>query len=206
MVRTLKNLGVDFVMKVPAYRALRRLVGPLRQSKKDERMWTGVVSVYGVRLLALERRRELKVADGDLPLGAVEIEKRAYVLTNIEGLHVLSGWRLYNRGAVVENRIEELVQLGAGATAVDDVGGNALLWSMCGLAYQIQHTLRTQCLSGSWRKAEPKRLRNWLFRMPAKLTTHSRKGYVQLMRDEPLGDLLLSALRRVEALGPPQPA
>lgn len=204
MIRLLQRLGVDFVLKVPAQGWVRRRAGALRQSKKDKRIWTGTAALYGARLLALEQRRELKEESGDLPLGAFEVEKSAYILTNIEGLHVLSGWRLYNAGAVVESRIEELVQLGAGATAVDDRGGNALLWSMCAFAYQVQHVVRTQCLSGTWRRAEPKRLRNWLFRMPAKLTTHSRKDYVQVMREEPLGEVLLRALRRVEGLGPPQ--
>jgi hypothetical protein len=134
------------------------------------------------------------------------VQKRAYVLTSFEGLRAISAWRLYNRGAVVESRIKEMVQLGAGATAVDDLGGNALLWSMTALAYQIQHAVRTQGLTESWRCAEPNRLRNWLFRMPARLTTHARKHYVQLVRDEPLGALLQRALRRLEALGPPKTA
>jgi hypothetical protein len=206
MVSTLQRLGVDFVLKVPAYKAFRRLLGPLRQSKKDKRLWTGSASLYGARLLAVEKRRELKSEDGELELGAVEVQKRAYVLTSFEGLRAISAWRLYNRGAVVESRIKELVQLGAGATAVDDLGGNALLWSMTGLAYQIQHTVRTHGLTGDWSRAEPNRLRNWLFRMPARLTTHARKHYVQLVRDEPLGALLQRALRRLEALGPPKTA
>jgi hypothetical protein len=203
MVRTLQRLEVDYVLKVPAYKPFRRLLGPLRQSKKDKRLWTGAASLYGARLLAVEQRRELKREEGELELGAVELQKRAYVLTNLQGLHAISAWRLYNRGAVVESRIKELVQLGAGATAVDDLGGNQLLWGMTVLAYQIQHTIRSQGLSGSWRRAEPNRLRNWLFRMPAKLTAHARKRYVQLVRDEPLGEMLLRALRRLEALGPP---
>lgn len=203
MVRTLHLLGVDYVLKVPAYPALRTRLGALRRSKKDTRLWTGSAKLYGARLLAVEQRRELKSEDGELELGAVEVKKRAYVLTNLPGLHALSVWRLYNRGAVVENRIEELLQLGAGATAVDDRGGNALLWGMTALAYQLQHVIRTQTLSGRWRRAEPKRLRTWLFRMPARLTSHARKQYVQLVREEPLGAMLLRALRRIEAIGPP---
>lgn len=206
MVLTLQRLEVDYVLKVPAYKPYRRLLGALRQSKKDPRLWTGSAALYGARLLAVEQRRELKAEDGELELGAVELQKRAYVLTNLPGLHALSAWRLYNRGAVVESRIKELVQLGGGATAVDDLGGNHLLWAMTALAYQIQHTIRTQGLSGSWRRAEPKRLRDWLFRMPAKLTSHARKRYVQITRGEPIAEMLLRALRRMEALGPPLPA
>jgi hypothetical protein len=63
----------------------------------------------------------------------------------------------------------------------------------------------TTALSGSWRRAQPKRLRAWLFRLPAKLTTHARKQYVQLQRAEPLRRDLLPALRPV-GTGPPLPA
>ena len=56
MVRTLQRLNVDYVLKVPAYRWVRELLGPLRQSKKDERLWTGSASLYGARLLAVEHR------------------------------------------------------------------------------------------------------------------------------------------------------
>lgn len=206
MVETLQRLEVEYVLKVPAYKWARALLGPLRQSKQDGRLWTGSALLYGARLLAVEQRRELKTEDGELELGAVKVEKRAYVLTNVPSLRAISAWRLYNRGAVVESRIKELLQLGAGATAVDHLGGNALLWAMTALAYQLQHVVRTHGLSGRWRRAEPNRLRSWLFRMPARLSSHARKRYVQLMQDEPLGQMLLRALRRLEALGPPQAA
>jgi len=73
------------------------------------------------------------------------------------------------------------------------------------LAYQMLHTIRTTALSGSWRRAQPKRLRAWLFRLPAKLTTHARKHYVQFQRAEPMRRALLQALRRL-GTGPPLPA
>lgn len=128
----------------------------------------------------------------------------AHVLTNLDGIHALSAWRLYNQGALVERRIEELGQLSVGTTAVDDLGGNHLLWALEALAYQMLPTIRTTALSGSWRAAQTKRLRPWLFRLPAKLTTHARKQYVQLQRAEPWRRELLRALRRV-GTGPPLP-
>ena len=44
-----------------------------------------------------------------------------------------------NKGAVVELRIEELAQLSAGKTTVDDTGGNAQLWNLAVVAYQTLH-------------------------------------------------------------------
>lgn len=99
---------------------------------------------------------------------------------------------------------EELGQLSVGATAVDDLGGNHLLWALGALAYQVLHTIRTTALSGKWRRAQPKRLRAWLFRLPGKLTKHARKHYVQLQRSEPLRKAFLAALRRL-GTGPPLP-
>ncbi|HEX8246383.1 MAG TPA: transposase, partial [Longimicrobium sp.] len=64
MVETLQRLEVEYVLKVPAYKWARTLLGPLRQSKKDQRLWTGSAPLYGARLLAVEQRRELKTEDG----------------------------------------------------------------------------------------------------------------------------------------------
>lgn len=105
----------------------------------------------------------------------------------------------------MEQRIEELGQLSVGDTAVDDLGGNHLLWALGALACQMLHMIRTTALSGRWRVAQPKRLRSWLFRLPAKLTTHVRKQYVQLQRAESLRRELLRALRRM-GTGPLLPA
>jgi hypothetical protein len=125
------------------------------------------------------------------------------VLTNIAAIHALTAWRLYNRGAVVEHRIAELAQLGIGKTAVDDLGGNRLLWAMGALAYQLLHVIRTTALTGSWRRAQPERIRSWILRLPAKLTRHARKTYVQLQRSEPVRAEFLHALRSIARLRAP---
>lgn len=206
MVHALETLGVSYVLKVPDHRWLGRHLSPFRRSEKDSSLWTASGELYGARLLTTQQRREIDGdAEGELALKSYEVEMTAHVLTNVEGIHALSAWRLYNQGALVEQRIEELGQLSVGETAVDDLGGNHLLWTLGALAYQMLHMIRTTALSGRWRTAQPKRLRSWLFRLPAKLTTHARKHYVQLQRAEPLRRDLLRALRRV-GTGPPLPA
>lgn len=123
----------------------------------------------GARLLSLEGRRLLSEAEGSLALDTHEVTDTAHVLTNIPGIQALTAWRRYNAGCVVEQRIGELAQLAVGQTAVDDLDGNRLIWDLGGLAYQLFHMLRTR-LSGAWRKAQPKRLRVWLFRPPGRWT------------------------------------
>jgi hypothetical protein len=205
MVTALEALGVSYVLKVPDQKWVRSRLTAYRHSSKDTTLWSATAELYGARLLSVQPRREIKGAEGELELKSYEVLKTAHVLTNVEGIHALSAWRLYNQGALVEQRIEELGQLSVGATAVDDLGGNPLLWALGALAYQMLHTIRTTALSGGWRAAQPKRLRAWLFRLPAKLTTHARKQYVQLQRAEPLRRDLLRALRRI-GTGPPLPA
>lgn len=75
--------------------------------------------------------------------------------------------------------------------------------SLAVVAYQTLHTLREHSLSGSLRTAQPKRLRNGLFQLPAKLTTHARKDYLQFLRREPVRSRLLTALRGLNCAIPP---
>lgn len=201
MVRALERLGVAYVLKVPDHAWVRGRLSAYRRSTKDPALWTASGALYGARLLSVEERRVVR-SEGELALESFEVETSAHVLTNVEGIHAISAWRLYNQGAVVEQRIEELGQLAVGRAAVDDLGGNHLLWALGALAYHVLHTIRTTALSGGWTRAQPKRLRSWLFRLPAKLTTHARKHYVQLPREEPVRRDLLRALRRV-GTGPP---
>jgi hypothetical protein len=126
------------------------------------------------------------------------------VLTNRTDWHALTAWRTYNAGTLVEQRIKERYQLGFGATAIDDLGGNALLAALTTLAYQVLHVLRTTALTGAWRRAQPARLRRWMLTLPARLTTHARKRTVQCRRDEPLRHQLLAALRGLRELIPPR--
>ena len=171
MVRTLERLGVSFLLKVPRHGWLRGYRGPWRFSAKGEavfpgeELWTATGTLWGVRLLTVQTTRPME-SDGMLDLGAYEVLRQADVLTNIPGIHALTGWRLYNRGAVVEQRIEELAQLSAGKTAVDDKGGNALLWSLAVVAYQTLHTLRETLSLRVLADAQPKRLRLWLSGCP----------------------------------------
>ena len=52
-----------------------------------------------------------------------------------------------------------------------------------------------------------KRISLWMIRPPARLTTHGRKVYLQMLRDEPVRLRTLAALRGLNHdLPPPAPA
>jgi hypothetical protein len=209
MPKVLDELGVFFVLKVPNHAWLRDHRGPWRLSERADgafpeatEVWSATGTLWGFRLLALQGRRPLATEAGTLPLESHEVTETAHVLSNLPGIHALTGWRLYNAGAVVEQRIEELGQLSVGQTAVDDLDGNRLLWALGGVAYQLLHLLRTTVLGRGWEKAQPRRLRAWLFRMPGRFRSHGRQLYLLL---DDLGGLLHKSLGRMERLRAPPP-
>ena len=213
MVKTLEALEVFYVLKIPNQGFVRDALGTWRLSVRGHGIFPRAETVYsaagrlwGARLLSLQGRRPLAQTEGTFALDTHEVTDTAHVLTNIEGIHAITAWRLYNAGAVVEQRIEELGQLSLGKTAIDDRAGNALLWALGGLAYQLFHTLR-HALYGHWRRAQPKRLRAWLFRTPGRFTTSGRQSTLEI----PTGDfehgllpVALAVLGRLRA--PPLPA
>ena len=201
MVELLQSLGVDFVLKMQEANTLQRFKGPFKRYLHDPRLTVSEGEWAGVRMLCVREWED--PGEGELALGHVVLQKQATVLTNIPHLDAVEAWRLYNRGAVVEHRIKELGQLGVGQTAIDDLGGNRLLWSMGALAYQLLHFLRTVGLPETWRTAEVKTLRNWLIRMPGKLVRHARTLCVKLISADPLTHLLLDAIQKVQRLRGP---
>ena len=105
---TLEALGVRSVLKVPDGPWVRARPGHLRRSARHtssrETLWTTRTKLYGACLCSLERRRPLRDDSGELALETYEVTRRAHVLTNIAGIHALTAWRLYNRGAVEGHR------------------------------------------------------------------------------------------------------
>lgn len=67
----------------------------------------------------------------------------------------------------------------------------------------INHIARRELAHGTWKHAQPRRWRLWMIRLPGKLTRHSGKYYLQLVRDHPLRARLLAALRLAHDLPPP---
>ena len=197
----LKELGVDFAVKMQESNTLQPFKGPFSRYLHDPRLEVSEGEWNGVRMLCVREWKDPNA--GELALGPVVLKQQATVLTNIPGLDAVEAWRLYNQGAVVEHRIEELGQLGVGKTAVDDLGGNRLLWSMGALAYELLHFVRTVGLPEQWRKAQVKSLRSWLIRMPAKVVRHARSVCVKLMDADPLAHVLLEAIQKLQRLRGP---
>lgn len=204
-IEVLLKLGVDFVMKMQESNTLQRYKGPFERAAEDPRLEVAEGRRWGVRMLSVRQRE--KAPEGELDLGEVVIKKPLTILTNLEGVQPLDAWHMYNQGALVEHRIEEMGQLGVGHTAVDDIGGNHLLWSLGALAYQLLHLVRTTVLEKGHAREQVKTIRALVIRTPGKLVRHARRLRLKLMQADPLVRLLERAAERVRCLRPvPLPA
>jgi hypothetical protein len=196
----LLSLGVDFVVKMQQSNTLHRYKGPFVRSVEDPRLEVAEGRRWGTRLLSVRQMEH--PPEGELDLGAVVLKHQLTVITNLEGVDPLTAWRMYNQGAQVEHRIEEMAQLGVGRTAVDDIGGNHLLWALGALAYQMLHVVRTTALEKHHARAQVKTLRTQVIHTPGKLVKHARQQCLKLMRGDPLLRLLERAHHRLQWLRP----
>jgi hypothetical protein len=197
-IEKLKSLGVSFVMKMQESNTLQRYKGPFSPSAEDPRLEVSEGERWGIRMLCV--RETAAAPKGELALGRVVVEEQATVLTNIASIDPITAWRMYNQGAQVEHRIEEMGQIGAGRTAVDHLGGNHLLWSLGALAYQMQHFVRTAALDRTAEQKQVKTLRALVIRTPGKLVQHARKLRLKLMHGDPVTELLQRAIMRIARL------
>ncbi|HEY7768548.1 IS1380 family transposase [Longimicrobium sp.] len=197
-IQKLLALEVDFVMKMQESNTLQRYKSPFVRSAEDPRLEVAEGRRWDVRLLSV---RQCEVPpEGELDLGHVVLKHHLTVLTNIEGVDPLTAWRMYNQGAQVEHRIEEMGQLGVGRTAVDDIGGNHVLWSLGALAYQMLHLVRTTVLENG--REQVKTIRALVIRTPGKLVRHARRLCLKLVDGDPLLRMLAHARDRLHWIRP----
>ena len=199
-IRKLQELGIDFVMKMQESNTLQRYKGPWERAAGDPRLEVAEGRRWGVRMLSVRQRE--KAPEGELELGEVVVKRPLTILTNLEGVAPLDAWHMYNQGALVEHRIEEMGQLGVGHTAVDDIGGNHLLWSLGALAYQLLHLVRTTVLEKKHASEQVKTIRSRVIRTPGKLVRHARRLRLKLMSGDPLVRLLERGAERLRWLKP----
>ena len=79
MARTLEQLGVSFLLKVPRPGWLNSCRGPWRHSKKGkaifpgEELWTATGSLRDARLLTIQTRNPVETEEGRLELDTYDV-------------------------------------------------------------------------------------------------------------------------------------
>jgi len=124
MVECLEGLGVACLLKVPDHHWVRDALGPMRRSlrawrSRRTRTWpSGRRAVPSTTPDSRPSRGDAKrVPMTSSSTGPGSPSAPMYSRTSPGGLHSLTAWRAYNDGGGVEQRIEDLTQLGAGRSA-----------------------------------------------------------------------------------------
>lgn len=149
------------------------------------------------RLVVIERNVEPKKSDqGEL----FELFDRRYeiIATNLN-LNSENIWRLYNKGAIVEQVIKEVKSdFGSASLRTDSFCANQALWLSGLIAYNLFNYIRRKSLPASFRTARLKRIALLFFNLGAKVVSKAGRLWIKINRDYPLRHQFYRAM---DALG-----
>jgi hypothetical protein len=115
------------------------------------------------------------------------LEGRLEVICTNQRLSAANVWRLYNRGAVVEQVIEELKNdLAATDIRTDRFWANDTLFLTGLVAYNLLNALRRLTLPRAYRAARLKRVSFLFLTLGANVVRHARGMWIKIGRDYPL--------------------
>ena len=115
-------------------------------------------------------------------------------VTNLH-LNAETIWRLYNRGAVVEQVIDEIKNdFVATGIRTDSFWANDALFQTGLIAYNLLNCIRRLALPKWLRTARIKRIGFLLLNMPANVVKRSRQLWVKIKRDHPLRLIFYQAM------------
>ena len=124
------------------------------------------------------------------------LEGRYEVIVTNQRLNAENIWRLYNRGAVVEQVIEEIKNdYAATGIRTNDFWANDALFQTGLIAYNLLNCIRRLALPKGLRTARIKRIGLLLLHMPANVVCRSRQLLIKIRRDHPLRLIFYQAMK-----------
>lgn len=128
------------------------------------------------------------------------MEGRYEVICTNQRLKAENIWHLYNRGAVVEQVIDELKNdLSATGIRTDSFWANDALFITGLIAYNLLNCIRRIALPKTYRTARLKRISFLFFQLGANVVHRSRGLWVKIGRDYPLRLIFYRALAALSA-------
>ena len=138
------------------------------------------------RMAVIERNLPAKEQPAQLPLFEMMEGRYEVVVTNLH-LNAENIWRLYNRGTVVEQVIEELKNdFAATGIRTNNFWANDALFLTGLIAYNLLNCIRRLTLPKALRTARIKRLGLLLLHLPANVIQRSRQLWIKIKRDHPM--------------------
>jgi hypothetical protein len=190
---TIEELGAGYVAKV---KLTSNVMGRISRIKKWRSIGNGHFAANfrcrlagwsrSRRFCVIERNVEPKKPSAQMQLFDMLEGRYEVVVTNLH-LNAETIWRLYNRGAVVEQLIDEIKNdFVATGIRTDSFWANDALFQTGLIAYNLLNCIRRLALPKWLRTARIKRIGFLLLNMPANVVKRSRQLWVKIKRDHPL--------------------
>jgi hypothetical protein len=150
------------------------------------------------RMAVIERNRPAKEQPAQLPLFELMEGRYEVVVTNLH-LNAETIWRLYNRGTVVEQVIEELKNdFAAAAIRTNSFWANDALFLTGLIAYNLLNCIRRLGLPKALATARLKRLGLLLLQLPANVIRRSRQLWIKIKWDHPMRFVFYRAMAALQ--------
>jgi hypothetical protein len=150
------------------------------------------------RMAVIERNLPAQEQPAQLPLFEMMEGRYEVVVTNLH-LNAENIWRLYNRGTVVEQVIEELKNdFAAAAIRTSSFWANDALFLTGLIAYNLFNCIRRLTLPKALKSARIKRLGLLLFHLPANVVRRSRQLWLKIRGDHPMRLMFYQAMAALQ--------
>ena len=147
------------------------------------------------RFVVIERNLEPEKPTEQLSMFDM-LEGRYEVVVTNQRLNAENIWRLYNRGAVVEQVIEEIKNdYAATGIRTNEFWANDALFQTGLIAYNLLNCIRRLALPKGLRTARIKRIGLLLLHMPANVVSRSRQLLIKIKRDHPFRLIFYQAMK-----------
>jgi Transposase DDE domain group 1 len=202
---TLEGLGARYVAKL---KLTPTVAGKISRIRKWRAIGKGhfAANIYCQldgwsrprRMAVIERNQSAKEQPSQLPLFEMMEGRYEVVVTNLH-LNAENIWRLYNRGTVVEQVIEELKNdVAAAAIRTNSFWANDALFLTGLIAYNLLNCIRRLGLPKALQTARLKRLSFLLLQLPANVIRRSRQLWVKIKRDHPMRLVFYQAMAALQ--------
>jgi hypothetical protein len=203
---TIEELGCGYVAK---YKLDSRVMAHISKLKGWRSLGRGVFAASfryqplswskARRFVVIERHQEPKTEQPQLELFEL-MEGRYQVMVTDQKLRAENVWRLYNRGVVVEQVIEELKNdVAASSMHHQDFWASEALLLTGVIAYNLLNCLRRLALPRPLRTARLKRIALLLLNIGANVVRSGRQLLIRLARDHPLRTAFYRAMGALQA-------
>ncbi|MEJ2475713.1 MAG: IS1380 family transposase [Desulfobacterales bacterium] len=198
---TIEEFNAGYVGKV---KLTAKIMGQISRIRKWRAIGDGHFAAnFRCRLTGWSRSRRFAVIERNLPPQKPSEQMELFdmldgryevVVTNLH-LKAENIWRLYNRGAVVEQVIDEIKNdYSATSIRTDSFWANDALFITGLIAYNLLNCIRRLALPKWLRAARIKRIGFLLLHMPANVTQRSRGLWIKIKRDHPLRLIFYQAM------------